>query len=125
MSTTRMEECSSCGRMFASRGDWHTECFQCFISTEKGRQWQEWKAREQARSGAEQQQRNQYQQGSRGYDHASGSYEDLRGNRTSSGSISKDLLRRLIMLCHPDKHGGSALATEVTQQLLKMREECK
>jgi hypothetical protein len=33
-----------------------------------------------------------------------------------------EFLERLIRLCHPDKHGGSKLANEVTQQLLSMRE---
>lgn len=32
-----------------------------------------------------------------------------------------DLLKRLLHLCHPDKHGGSKMATEVTAKLLKMR----
>lgn len=31
------------------------------------------------------------------------------------------LLKRLLSLCHPDKHGNSAMATEVTRQLLAMR----
>ncbi len=30
-------------------------------------------------------------------------------------------LDRLIRLCHPDKHGGSQAATEITQKLLAMR----
>jgi hypothetical protein len=32
-----------------------------------------------------------------------------------------DLLRQVISLCHPDKHGGSERATKVTQELLSMR----
>ena len=31
-------------------------------------------------------------------------------------------IRQLLQVCHPDKNGGSALATEVTQKLLRMRE---
>jgi hypothetical protein len=31
-------------------------------------------------------------------------------------------LQRLIMLCHPDKHDGKRMATEMTQKLLKMKE---
>lgn len=33
----------------------------------------------------------------------------------------KELLKRLIQLCHPDKHDGSKTATEVTQFLLSLR----
>lgn len=36
--------------------------------------------------------------------------------------IDKELLRKLIMLCHPDKHGGSEMANSVTVVLLKMKE---
>ena len=31
-------------------------------------------------------------------------------------------IRQLLQVCHPDKNGGSALATEVTKKLLRMRE---
>lgn len=43
--------------------------------------------------------------------------------RTETLSFDKDLLRKLIMLCHPDKHGGSSMANEVTVLLLKMKEK--
>lgn len=32
-------------------------------------------------------------------------------------------LRALIQLCHPDRHGGSTLAGEVTTWLLRVRKE--
>lgn len=35
--------------------------------------------------------------------------------------FSQDDIRRLLQLCHPDKHGGSSLAVEMTQKLLKAR----
>jgi ribosomal protein L29 len=34
----------------------------------------------------------------------------------------KGQIKRLLQLCHPDKHGGSEAATNATQWLLKMRE---
>lgn len=45
----------------------------------------------------------------------------------ASGSltIDKDMLRKLLMLCHPDKHGNSDLSNSVTAELLKMRKELK
>lgn len=39
--------------------------------------------------------------------------------------IPPDLYRKLLMLCHPDKHGNSETATEVTRWLLKMRIESR
>jgi len=35
--------------------------------------------------------------------------------------IPEDILKQLILLCHPDKHGGSKLAHDVTVWLLKQR----
>lgn len=32
-----------------------------------------------------------------------------------------DELKVLISLCHPDKHGGKAIATEMTQKLIELR----
>lgn len=37
-------------------------------------------------------------------------------------AIPPDMLKRLITLAHPDKHGGSKIATEATQWLLSQRE---
>ena len=34
----------------------------------------------------------------------------------------RDRLRELLMLCHPDKHAGSPLATRTTQWLLNLRD---
>lgn len=36
--------------------------------------------------------------------------------------ISTDDIRKLIQLCHPDRHDGSPLAVEMTQKLLKMKD---
>jgi len=38
--------------------------------------------------------------------------------------IPPDMLRRLIQLCHPDRHGGSECAHKTTQWLLSIREQC-
>lgn len=38
-----------------------------------------------------------------------------------SHGIPEDKLRRLILLCHPDKHGNSETATEITTWLLSLR----
>ena len=36
--------------------------------------------------------------------------------------FSKEQLRKLIQLCHPDKHNGSALSVEVTQFLNSLKD---
>lgn len=35
--------------------------------------------------------------------------------------LSQDQIRKLIGLCHPDRHGNSKTATEITQWLLSQR----
>lgn len=35
--------------------------------------------------------------------------------------IPEDMMKRLLMLCHPDKHGNSTLSNDVTKWLLKQR----
>lgn len=37
-------------------------------------------------------------------------------------ALEGDLLKKVLMLAHPDKHGGSPLATKVFQQLQTMKE---
>lgn len=39
--------------------------------------------------------------------------------------LTPDMIMNLIKLCHPDKHGGSHIATEVTQQLLDLKKKRK
>ena len=36
-------------------------------------------------------------------------------------AIPDEMMRRLLHLCHPDKHGNSKAATEATQWLLEQR----
>ncbi len=37
--------------------------------------------------------------------------------------IPPEMFRKLLMLCHPDKHGGSETAAEVTRWLLEQRQK--
>ena len=40
---------------------------------------------------------------------------------TPTIDLPQDILKSMISLCHPDKHGGSVTATKVTQYLLSKR----
>jgi hypothetical protein len=42
--------------------------------------------------------------------------------KSPPGTFNKELVSRMIRLCHPDKHGNSPASTEVTQILLKIRD---
>jgi hypothetical protein len=55
-------------------------------------------------------------------------FEDvlINGNSTSnSGTFTDEQLRKLLQLCHPDKHNDSKLSIEVTQMLNKARKNMK
>jgi hypothetical protein len=71
----------------------------------------------------EQQWKQQSRQNSSGFH-----YNDTTSKSASSEAtcvISKDLLKRLIMLCHPDKHSGSEMSNAVTKELLAIKEKLK
>ena len=40
-----------------------------------------------------------------------------RARAPASGGVDKAMLKKIRMLCHPDKHNNSAIATEVTQYI--------
>lgn len=118
-------ECGTCGRMFTPKYEWSKECIGCFLNSPKGKAW---KAQKDAESNAfdrnkqRQQSREQEQQK---HEERSRYNENFRESfrPEAGGVLSKDMLRKLLQLCHPDKHGGSALANTVTQELLKMKEK--
>lgn len=47
------------------------------------------------------------------------------GRAEAVGAVDKTRVRQLLQLVHPDRHGGSALANEVTVWLLALRREAK
>lgn len=54
------------------------------------------------------------------YDKANGN-EPVPAKATSHPGIPADMLKRLIHLCHPDKHDGSKASTTATEWLLQQR----
>lgn len=123
MATYEPRECEQCGKMFTPKYEWSKECIACFLNSPKGKAW---KAQKDAESNKfdrnndrkyeraneqEKQQERRYNQDFR---------ESFRPG--AAPPLTKDLLRKLLQLCHPDKHGGSALSNTVTQELLKMKE---
>lgn len=48
------------------------------------------------------------------------------GASTSAGdSLTADLITRLLLLCHPDKHANSETSNEVTRWLIEIRKKMK
>lgn len=52
---------------------------------------------------------------------AKGGAKFLDGPRQTQEQFSDEDIKRLLMLCHPDKHGGKKMAEEMTQKLLALR----
>lgn len=135
-------ECRTCGRSFTAKGDWQTQCPPCFFATTEGQAWL--RRRQQEEAAQRQQANSQWENAQKArYDDAAqrnwNQYAGMGGREReyynppprqapprAIGGLSKELLRKLIMLCHPDKHGSSKkMSTEVTQELLRMRKDCE
>jgi hypothetical protein len=115
--TMEIVNCESCGTRFARDSDeaWKHLCFECWLR--KRRQEE-------------------------GTNHDAGRHRDTRRRKSwhdpgpepapaivhYKEPLVSDLelrlrLPSLIRLCHPDKHGNSEAATEITQWLLKLRKK--
>ena len=51
---------------------------------------------------------------------AKGGQQFLEGN-ISQPQFTEEELKKLLQLCHPDKHGGKQMAVDMTAKLLQLR----
>jgi hypothetical protein len=96
--------CKQCGEVFDADEDWKRVCLPC---------WRENKAKEQ---GGKKSSGKGSSYGGKKFDKEF--YDRVFGK---TQAIPADMLKTLIMLCHPDKHGGKESATRATQYLLSLR----
>jgi len=92
--------CAECGALFFRKTNerWKRVCLDCWI------------AQKEKQGGRREQRREQREP------------PGHRSEPSSDGSaIPVEMLRRLLQLCHPDKHGDSESAVKATQWLLKQR----
>ena len=89
--------CPGCGSLFLRKVNerWKRVCLDCYIASKEGQ-----RSREQRREREE---------------------PPRRPSEPSGGTMDGEMLRRLLQLCHPDKHGGSESAIKATQWLLAQR----
>lgn len=45
------------------------------------------------------------------------------GSKTTSDKFSADDVKRLLMLCHPDKHDGKQMASDMTVKLIALKQK--
>lgn len=121
-----MRECEACGQQFAPKYDWSKLCWPCWWDSPQGKAFKEKKdsdfkqSDDSFKKAQEQHKQKQDEARSSRYRHDAGRPEGV-----ARGKMDIALLRKLLQLCHPDKHGGSALANSVTMELLKMKEELR
>lgn len=112
--------CRDCGRPFPKDQDWAKKCFLCWKESKdydltKGDKCFLWAQVELQRIVEE------VSVMQRNYRRLLTEAKSSPRDPDPAGAIDSKLLREVIGLCHPDKHGDSAKATEVTQQLLALR----
>jgi hypothetical protein len=116
-------KCYKCPATFSRATDqqWRKQCMECWIKEKnaKAQADQKQAEREALRQKLEEDfKRQQQQQRQQAYSRAPRS----AAPQEPQTFIPADMLKRLIMLCHPDKHAGSALSTSITKQLLELRD---
>lgn len=115
-----MEKCEVCGSAFfgldAVIQSIGNVCLSCY---KKNKRMQEkmqddFRNQDRVRQAYEQAKQEQARRDGR-------QYQPPPFQRPTTGPIPPDMLKRMIMLCHPDKHGNSEMSKTVTQWLLTQR----
>ncbi len=133
--TTAWVECSECHSLF-ERGEseaWKKRCLGCWKRSKAttNTDSQAWYQRgyEAGRAEGLAERMDAYQRGFEAGRAAPFGYKDGfeagRSTAPAVGAIDKARLRQLLQLAHPDKHAGSAMATEITAWLLSLRKDAK
>lgn len=116
--------CTDCGRPFPKDQDWAKKCFLCWKESRgydltKGDKCFLWGQIELARIVEEVTKMQAH------YRRVVQQMEQRNVPALSDQGMDPRLLRDVISLCHPDKHGDSPKATAITQELLALRAQMK
>ena len=116
--------CTDCGRPFPKDQDWAKKCFLCWKESRgydltKGDKCFLWSQIELARIVEEVTKMQAH------YRRVVQQMEQRNVPALSEQGMDPRLLRDVISLCHPDKHGDSPKATAITQELLALRAQMK
>jgi|GEM_PF-1333710 len=113
--------CVDCGKPFSIEADevWKTRCLPC---------WKRWKAHHedpQAMSGQSLTVDPRLEQKSKEINLLQCEKINLERENSELNGLKRELaarLRQLVGLCHPDKHGGAEIASDMTTWLLGLRD---
>lgn len=114
--TPRDCECPACGATYFKEQPWKRVCLDCYIDAKRAEEGEP--PRDRTHKAKPKQERAS---GFNSDDFWGKFHQSTAKPRPSAGAIDKEMLRRLIQLCHPDKHGGSVAATTATQWLLSQK----
>ncbi len=119
-------KCKQCGDRFEADQEWKTICLDCWKAN-RNRRDQQLVERLERRTRELEAEVDRYRRQSSRQQLEISRLELLlseRGKeppRHNGQPIPPDMIRRLLQLAHPDKHGGSEAATKATQWLLGQR----
>lgn len=120
-------KCPQCGDRFEADQEWKTICLDCWKAN-RNRRDQQLVERLERRTRELEAEVDRYRRQSSRQQLEISRLELLliseRGKeppRHNGQPIPPDMIRRLLQLAHPDKHGGSEAATKATQWLLGQR----
>jgi len=124
-----LKKCPQCGNEFEADQPWKRVCLDCWISN-KNRKEQHQAERLQAEAERLRDENERYRRRHDELVYRISSLElalSAEQSRTprpqhNGHNIPPDMLKRLIQLAHPDRHGGSPAANTATQWLLAQRE---
>ena len=120
-------KCKQCGEPFEADQEWKTICLDCWKANRNRRDQQLVEQLERRTRELEAEVDRYRRQSSRQQLEISRlellliSERGKEPPRHNGQPIPPDMIRRLLQLAHPDKHGGSEAATKATQWLLGQR----
>jgi hypothetical protein len=133
--TPHEEECPHSHKLYYRKAEWQWTCFEC---------WKKWKQEQGDWNESAYQKGQQRKAGGSshsyryGFDRGFDPFNSYKGTdsrqqtppprseaRTTVDGLDATMVRRLIQLCHPDKHAGSEAATLATLWLLKLKEKMR
>lgn len=128
-----MRDCDTCNKPFMDDEGWKRQCVVCWKNDKEwkltvgDKAFQAMQDAYCATSFSLQQARSQVEERDKQLEGAKHRIRALRLQiksgqpRKSSSVLTQSHIRALLKLCHPDKHGNSKIATEVTKWLLAQR----
>lgn len=130
-----VKNCKTCGRQFHAEASehWKTLCLTCYKETRRREETLDWEASYAypRTDGARQQESSTVKNLKLRVLHLQKEKEDLTAQvrslqqREPDGDVPAEMLKFMLMSCHPDRHSNSPQSNTVTRWLLEQRRRRK